>query len=195
MAETEQSLSHLLHNIDLREPPASAGAAGALLDVLPYLGRALGLQDLACLAATCQQLKQGCMKFIHHNARVLLLDALPPVQTVDCFKAAAEAAAADRRLQPVLWLLHVARQSASTALAAADVLQRLVHLPYVPLQHAKQLVAAGVRISYAQPVAGCCQQLATWWQDWMCGCRPKSSWASLLTYQLLLWLSAVDETG
>jgi hypothetical protein len=32
----------------------------------------------------------------------------------------------------------------------ADVLQRLLHVPHVPLQHAQQLVAAGVHISYAQ---------------------------------------------
>jgi hypothetical protein len=42
---------------------------------------------------------------------------------------------------------------AGTALAAADVLQRLLHLPHVPLQHAQQLIAAGVRISHAQLLA------------------------------------------
>jgi hypothetical protein len=50
----------------------------------------------------------------------------------------------------VLCLLRVAPHSAGTALAAADVIQRVVHVPYVPLQQAKQLVAAGVRISSAQ---------------------------------------------
>jgi hypothetical protein len=33
---------------------------------------------------------------------------------------------------------------------AVDVIERLLHLPSVPLDTAKQLVAAGVRISYAQ---------------------------------------------
>jgi hypothetical protein len=32
----------------------------------------------------------------------------------------------------------------------ADVLQRMVHIPHVPLQQARQLVVAGVHISYAQ---------------------------------------------
>jgi hypothetical protein len=73
------------------------------------------------------------------------------VKTLDRFKAAAEAAkaATDQHLQPVLWLLRVAPRSSRPAMAAADVLQRLVHLPHVPLHHAEELVAAGVRIPYA----------------------------------------------
>jgi hypothetical protein len=165
MAETEQphALLHLSDALDISYQPASAGAVGALLNVPPYLGRALGLKGLACLAATCGQLKQESMTLVSQNACLLLSDSLPPAKIMGCYKAAAEAeaavplpsrgAAADQRLQPALWLMHVTPHSAATALAAADVLQRLVHLPHVPLQHAQQLVAAGLRISYAQLLA------------------------------------------
>jgi hypothetical protein len=175
MAETEQprALLHHLNLLDISYQPACAGAVGSLLHVLPYLGRALGLKGLACLAATCRQLKQECVTFVNHNACLLLLDSLPPVKPMECLKAAAEAAAAvprgalppreaaaDQCLQPVLWLLQVTPHSATAALAAADVLQRLVHLPHVPLQQAQQLVAAGVRISYAQLLAAASSMVA-----------------------------------
>jgi hypothetical protein len=62
-------------------------------------------------------------------------------------------AAADQRLQPLLWLSCLAPGMASSALAAVDVLERLLHLPHVPLQQAKQLVADGLRIPYAQLLA------------------------------------------
>jgi hypothetical protein len=64
-----------------------------------------------------------------------------------------DAAEEDQRLQPVMWLLYVAPRVSTNALAAADVLQRLLHLPHVPLQQAQQLVAAGARIPYAQLLA------------------------------------------
>jgi hypothetical protein len=165
MTEIEQLMYDLLDGLPKCDEEANAEAAATLFDVLPYLGRALGLQGLACLAATCTQLKHECVKFIHQNARLLLLDLMPRVETVDCLTAAAEAAAdsaaeaaaaaaADQRLQPVLWLLRIAPPFSSTAWAAG-VLQRLVHLPNVTLQRAgaQQLVAAGVRISYAQLVS------------------------------------------
>jgi hypothetical protein len=62
MAETEQSLTHVLVSLDIHDSPASAGAADAFLDVLPYLGRTLRLQGLACLADTCRQLARECIK-------------------------------------------------------------------------------------------------------------------------------------
>jgi hypothetical protein len=93
------------------------------------------------------------------NARVLLLKAMPAVRPLETLAAVSEAAAkqnmpppspVERRLQPVLWLVHVAPSVIASALAAADVLHRLLHLPHVPLQQAQQLVAAGVRMPYAQ---------------------------------------------
>jgi hypothetical protein len=133
----------------------------ALMDVLPYLGPVLGLHGLACLAATCQQLEQACLAYLHENATARLLDVLPPVKAEEGLAAVAERAAAVppppaaeaeacQRLQLVMWLLQASPSTLSSAVAGADVLQRLLHIPHVPLQQAKQLVAAGVRIPYAQ---------------------------------------------
>jgi hypothetical protein len=102
---------------------------------------------------------------------MLLLDALPAVKAGDDLTATAAAtrlnrilpwdgAAEDKRLQPVIWLLHVAPGVTSNAVTAADVLQQLLHLPNVPLQHARQLVEAGVRISYAQLLSAASDMVA-----------------------------------
>jgi hypothetical protein len=139
----------------------ASGAAGALIDVLPYLGRKLGLQGLACLASSSRQLRQECVDLAKRDAHALLFKAVPPVKPSETLAESAEAAAAavpppslaDQRLQPVLWLAHVAPSVATSVLEAEDVLRRLVHLPHVPVQQAQQLVAAGVRMPYAQLLA------------------------------------------
>jgi hypothetical protein len=159
MAGLERSLPHSYESMNLDAPIASAGAACSVLDVLPYLGKELGLQGLACLASSSRQLRGQCISFVRGNAHGLLLDALPAVRADQELAAAAArqpptngaAAAARRCLQPVLWITKILLpRAAGSVLAAADVLQRLVHIPHVPLQQAQQLVAAGVRLSYAQ---------------------------------------------
>jgi hypothetical protein len=155
MTKVEQSRHEPIHHVP--DEVKASSAAVALIHVLPYLGKELGLHGLACLAGSSRHFRQECVDLAKQNAHVLLLGALPPVKPIETLAALAEAAAAvpppspaDQRLQPVLWLVHVAPSVTASALAAADVLQRLMHLPHVPLQHAQQLVAAGVRISYAQ---------------------------------------------
>jgi hypothetical protein len=164
------------HTSDSQEPPSVDGSAiidamCAVIDVLPYLGPVLGLQGLACLASTCPQLKQECFAYIYGNVTALLLDALPSVNAEEGLAAVAERAAAAppppaaeaeacQRLQPVIWLLQVSPSTLSSAVAGADVLQRLVHLPHVPLPQAKQLVAAGVRIPYAQLLSAASSMVA-----------------------------------
>jgi hypothetical protein len=161
MGDLKDSNSASTFQLVASDGSASHDAAGALMEVLPLPWR-LRLQGLACLAGSSRQIRHECIEFVKHNAHVLLLDALPAVKAVDIFATAAEAAAAppawtgekrDPRLQPVLWLVLVAPCVATSALAAADVLQRLLHLPRVPIHQAKQLVAAGVRTSYAQLLA------------------------------------------
>jgi hypothetical protein len=60
----------------------------------------------------------------------------------------------------VSWILGNLPPCAVSSLLTADVLQRLVHIPHVPLQQAHQLVAAGVRISYAQLLAAASSMVA-----------------------------------
>jgi hypothetical protein len=124
--------------------------AAALQGVLPYLGRALGLQGLACLASSSRQMRRACFDLTEQDAKMLLLDALPPNPEVGGLAADAEAATAaalisrskaffggaavsdDKRLQQVIWSFNVVPGVASSALSSADVLQRLLHFPHVP---------------------------------------------------------------
>jgi hypothetical protein len=163
MAANEQRLS-IVSQYSMPNVKSSKTSTDAiLLDVLPYIARTLGLQGLACLAASNQQFKQACLELVEQNSHHLLLDVLPPLSPERGLAQAATvrlpppppaaAAATDQRLQPVLWLSRVAPGMATSGLSAVDVLQRLVHLPHVPLQHAKQLVADGVRIPNAQLMA------------------------------------------
>jgi hypothetical protein len=102
---------------------------------------------------------------------MLLLDVLPAVRadkglaaTAQLAAAAAAAAAAKiaagaeaaacKCMQLVLWITKILPPCAvSSTLAEPDVLQRLMHIPHVPLEQAHQLVAAGVHVSYAQLLA------------------------------------------
>jgi hypothetical protein len=123
----------------------------------------LGLQGLACLASSSRQLRNACVDLVKQDAHALLLDALPAARADTGLAAAEEvavqspaagAAAACQCLQPVLWILRIFPPCAArSALTAAAVLQRLVHIPQVPLQQAQQIVAGGVRIPYAQLLA------------------------------------------
>jgi hypothetical protein len=170
-SEIADSLHRQLNKVDLHYVSTTADAADALVDVLPYLGGVLGLHGMACLASSSRHLRHECIEFVKNNATLLAMESLPATIAEDSLAAVAEAAAvaalpygyawraaarataaaaAVEHLQPVSWLLDMAPSSSTSVLAAADVLQRLLHLPHVHLQQAKQLVAAGVRIPYAQ---------------------------------------------
>jgi hypothetical protein len=170
----------LFADLSLEKESAGIDATGCLISALPFFGRALGLQGLACLASSSQQLKQECVKYIAENALLLLDDALPSVAAVGGTASAAEAAMAtavaevpagaaaavslpspaDQRLPPmVLWLLQNSPGTAANA-QAAEVLQRLLHIPRVPLQQAQQLVAAGVRIRFEPLLAAASSMIA-----------------------------------
>jgi hypothetical protein len=135
-----------------------------VVDLLPFLSSSLGLQGLACLAACSKQCKGECLDLAKASGIELLLNELPPRNATGDLAVTAAAAAeaalqvpaqagADRHLKSVLWLLQVARAVTSSALDDAAVLHRLLMLPAVPLATAQQVVAAGVRISYAQLLA------------------------------------------
>jgi hypothetical protein len=159
LSQVADALHRQLNKLDLQYLSTNADALGALVAVLPYLGGVLGLHGLACLGSSSRQLRHECIEFITHDATMLAAEALPAADAEVSLAAVAAAAAAAaaplpatgataaaKHLQPISWLLGVAPSFATSALAATDVLQRLVHLPHVPLQQAQQLVAAGVRI-------------------------------------------------
>jgi hypothetical protein len=64
MAANAQPLAIVPQYSNLSFKLSKASADAPLLDVLPYLGRMLGLQGLACLAASSQQLKHACLQFV-----------------------------------------------------------------------------------------------------------------------------------
>jgi hypothetical protein len=169
MTNSGQPPYQIFADLSLNTESAVSDAAGRLISALPFCGRAVGLQGLAWLASTSKQMRRECIDYITQQPAMLLTDAMAPVRAVDDLAAAAEAAGAeadavaaagkvappraDQRLPPmVLWLLRVAPGVAANA-QAADVLQRLLRLPCVPLEQAQQLVAAGVRIRYGPLLA------------------------------------------
>jgi hypothetical protein len=98
----------------------------------------LGLQGLACLAACSNSLRKGCLTCFKREALALTARAI----------TTAEGKQQSQQLQAVVWLLHQV-----PAAATAFLSDLLIRLRYVPLQSAKALVAAGVRITYAQLLA------------------------------------------
>jgi hypothetical protein len=184
MAAPGQPLHPLFADFSLDSETAGIDAAGCVISALPLLGRALGLQGLACLASSSQQLRQECVKYIAEHVVQLLDDALPSITSAGVTASAAEAAGAtavahesageaaaaaaavslpspadQRLLMMMLWLLQNVPGTAANAQAAA-VLQRLLHVQRVPLQQAQQLVAAGVRIRFEPLLAAASSMVA-----------------------------------
>jgi hypothetical protein len=152
-----------MNNLNLQYVSSTTDATAVLVDVLPYLGGVLGLHGLACLGSSSRRMRHECIEFITQNATMLAMAALPAASAEDSLAApppSTGATAAAKHLQPIVWLLGVAPSFATSASAAADVLQRLVHLPHVPLQQAQQLVAAGARFPYAQLLSAASSMVA-----------------------------------
>jgi hypothetical protein len=96
----------------------------------PLLCTELGLRGLACLAASSSSLRDACNLIIR----------LKPQEWIQLAMKSAQGA----QLQ---WVLKAAPA------AVAGAAERLVRMPAVPLDMAEVLVAAGLRISYAQLIA------------------------------------------
>jgi hypothetical protein len=107
----------------------------------PKLSTHSGLQGLACLSASCRSLKAACLASCRRDAVTLLEPAFDPLATAHGVQQKQQLAAA-------VWLLH-----AVPAAATVSVSNRLVYTPLLPLELAKQLVEAGVCVSYAQLLA------------------------------------------
>jgi hypothetical protein len=111
----------------------------------PLLCTILGLQGLACLSTVSNVLLNACAVIVCRSADELLTQTFKqlasgtPQQQQQQHK---------QQLSAVAWLLHAVPTAATEQLKV-----QLLYVPVVPLQQAKALVAAGIRISYAQLLA------------------------------------------
>jgi hypothetical protein len=119
-----------------------------LCDVLEYCSKLLGLQGLACVAASSKQYKEASAATTAKDAAFFLKNALTAAGTAVDAKDAVSPLL-QQHVQAAAWLLRV-DPSATTAATAAQLLLRI---PDVPLPMAKQLVEAGVRMSFSQLIA------------------------------------------
>jgi hypothetical protein len=135
----------------------------SLLDILPLCSaEQLGLQGLACLAASSKQLRTISLGSLPKDGSMLLPALSAAARAKTAAAASREGAVArtaqarisasraeqelQQRLQAFKWLLHQTPKAA----AAAGVADRALQIPALPLQCAKQLLAAGMTITYAQ---------------------------------------------
>jgi hypothetical protein len=101
-----------------------------------HCGAGLGLQALTILSTASKQLRDQCLAVVCSDTKHLLLQ---PLASVDHKK----------QQEAVDWLLRVA----PTLAKATGLAECIVQLPAPPLPIAKQLVSAGMRISYKQVLA------------------------------------------
>jgi hypothetical protein len=131
-------------------PFSSEKRVGSALHVCPRLCSHLSLRGLACLAASSSGLKHCCCAAASTDAISLLQPAMEAVKAGQQLKKDEQAAT---------WLVGLLHKQGTTT-AAATVAQQLTSLPSVPLDWAVQLIAAGVRLSYAQLLAASSSMLA-----------------------------------
>jgi hypothetical protein len=106
----------------------------------PKLCTHLNLQGLACLAAACSSCNAACLIVCKRDAAKLLADVFEALASVHHSSRQQK-----QQLDSLVWLLH-----AVPTAATPSAFNQLLRTPLVPLGLAKQLVAAGMRISYAQ---------------------------------------------
>jgi hypothetical protein len=119
----------------------------------PVLCKELGPQGLACLATSSIYCRTAAVEAVCKEKRDLLASALDTAHStgLDVDVDDSEGLDVHVHLQAVAWLAgHLLRQEPETA---ADVAEQLLTLPKVPLSMAKQLLSAGMRISYEQLLA------------------------------------------
>jgi hypothetical protein len=130
----------------------------AIVDLVPFCSTQLGLQGLACLAACSRQLHNTCLGLVQSHANSLLAGAVEDMHAPhrregsskgEVEQRNSDIAVQEQHRQAVVWLLRAAPGVA----AAAPTADLLSHVPAVPVGWALQLVAAGVRIDYAQLLA------------------------------------------
>jgi hypothetical protein len=125
-----------------------------IIDVLhacPAICARLGPQNLACLALCSSSLRAACEAAAVRDALQLLKPAI---------MASNRRQLHEHHQQAAVWLARLLQRTAAAATAAAAVARQLICLPSVGLSWAVQLVAAGVRIWYAQLLDAASSSLA-----------------------------------
>jgi hypothetical protein len=132
----------------------------SLCDIITYCSKQLGLQGLACLAASSKQLRKASLAVVCSDAAFLLVDTVKA--------AAATAALYDeskyknwhtyKHKKALAWLLQEDPTAVKTA--APVTVQLLLLVPCVPLHVAEQLVAAGMCVSFEQVCAAARSRVA-----------------------------------
>lgn len=119
----------------------------------PRICSYLGLQGLACLAASSKGLQETCHAAVSCDCTSLLGPALEAARAGQLLNHTKDAAA---------WVVALLQGmgTSQAAEAAAAVSCQLTALPSVPLDWAVQLVAAGVRIHHTQLLAAASSMLA-----------------------------------
>jgi hypothetical protein len=119
----------------------ASGCIAQALHHSPQLCQQMGLQGMACLAASSRTVHDACRS-------ALLRDPVSLLQPLLALRGGPQLL--QQYGQAVAWLVQ---QLAGAPKAAADVAAWLVYVPNVPLVWAEKLVAAGVRISWQQLLA------------------------------------------
>jgi hypothetical protein len=137
-------------HINQNDVQATAEKSGideaSLFWLLPFCSTQLGLQGLACLAASSRGFRTACHSIVQRQAASLVLDEFRTAEAVISTNRFGQTSIKQRHVQGAVWALHLA----PTAATAAGVAEQLICLPAVC---AKKLLDAGVRISYQQLLA------------------------------------------
>jgi hypothetical protein len=112
--------------------------ATAALDACPVLCSQIGLRGLACLSTCSRSIKDDVYTVLCRDEAFFLNSAIHTAREDGQHK----------HYQAVAWLAALLLSRAPAT--APDVMRQLLDLPAVPLGCAKQMVSAGLRISYAQ---------------------------------------------
>jgi hypothetical protein len=137
---------HINQN-DVQATAVNSGIDEAsLLWLLPFCSKQLGLQGLACLAASSKGFRTACRVIVERQAASLVIDKFRTAEAGISTNRYAETSIKQRHVQGAVWALHLA----PTAATAAGVAEQLICLPAVC---ANKLLDAGVCISYEQLLA------------------------------------------
>jgi hypothetical protein len=125
---------------------ASGIDEASLCWLLPFCSKQLGLQGLACLAASSRGLRTACHSIVQTEAASLVIAEFGTAEAGISTDRYGKTVIKQRHVQGAAWALHLA----PTAATAAEVAEQLICLP---VRCAGKLLDAGVRISYDQVLA------------------------------------------